>query len=74
LDFRLLRPLEVVDDDGAVLAIGTGRLRALLGLLMLRPGELIGSEELVEELWGEAAPPTAHKMLHNQVRGHLQSA
>ncbi len=67
MDFRLLGPLEVVDDDGAVLAIGTGRLRALLGLLMLRPGELIGSEELVDELWGEAAPPTAHKMLHNQV-------
>ena len=50
-----------------MLAIGTGRQRALLGLLVLRPGELVGTEELVEELWGEAAPTTAHEMLHNQV-------
>jgi DNA-binding SARP family transcriptional activator len=36
-------------------------------LLVLRAGELVGSEELVEALWGEGAPTTAHKMLHNQV-------
>ena len=67
MDFRLLGPLEVVGDGGAALAIGTGRQRALLGLLILRANELVASDQLVEELWGESPPPTAHKMLHNQV-------
>ena len=56
LNFRLLGPLEVDDDGGAALAIGTGRQRALLGLLVLRANELVASDRLVEELWG-ASPP-----------------
>ncbi len=63
----MLGPIEVIGDGGAALAIGTGRQRALLGLLLLRANELVTSDRLVEELWGESSPPTAHKMLHNQV-------
>ena len=44
-----------------------GRQRALLALLILRANELVPSDRLVEELWGESPPATAHKMLHNQV-------
>ena len=54
------------------MAIGTGRQRALLALLVLRANELLESDRLVEELWGESPPPTAHKMLHNQVSGLRQ--
>jgi WD40 repeat protein/DNA-binding SARP family transcriptional activator len=67
LYFRLLGPLEVVGDGGLELSIGTGRQRALLAYLILRANELVPSDRLVEELWGESPPPTAHKMLHNQV-------
>ena len=67
MDFRLLGPLEVVGDGGAELSIGTGRQRALLGLLILRANQLIGSDQLVEALWGQSPPPTAQRMLHNQV-------
>ena len=72
MDFRLLGPLEVVGDCGAALATGTGRQRALIGLLILRANELLESDRLVEQLWGESPPPTAHKMLHNQVSGLRQ--
>ena len=34
---------------------------------MLRANELVTSDRLVEELWGESPPATAQKMLHNQV-------
>ena len=68
----MLGPLEVVGDDGAALAIGTGRQRALLGLLIVRANELLESDRLVEELWGQSPPATAHKMLHNQVSGLRQ--
>jgi DNA-binding SARP family transcriptional activator len=67
LDFRLLGPLEVVGDDGVALPVRAGRERALLALLILRANELVASDRLVEELWGESRPRTAHRMLHNQV-------
>ena len=73
MDFRVLGPLEVVGDGGLEVAIGTGRQRALLALLLLRANELVTSERLVEELWGESAPATAHKMLHNQVSALRQA-
>ncbi len=67
MDFRLLGPLEVVGDGGLALSIGTGRQRALLALLLLRANELVTTDRLVEDLWGESPPPTAQSMLHNHV-------
>ena len=67
MDFRLLGPLEVVGDGDVALSIGTGRQRALLALLLLRANELVATDRLVEELWGESPPATAQRMLHNQV-------
>jgi hypothetical protein len=67
LDFRLLGPLEVVGDGGVAVSIGSGRQRALLALLILRANELVASDRLVEELWGDSPPPTVQRMLHNQV-------
>jgi DNA-binding SARP family transcriptional activator/WD40 repeat protein len=67
VDFRLLGPLEVVGDGDVALSIGTGRQRALLALLLLRANELVATDRLVEELWGESPPATAQRMLHNQV-------
>ena len=57
----------MLDDDSRQLSIGAGRQRALLILLLLRANEPVTSDRLVEELWGESPPATAHKMLHNQV-------
>jgi DNA-binding SARP family transcriptional activator len=45
----------------------------LLALLALRADELVASDRLVEDLWGESPPATAHKMLHNQVSGLRQA-
>ena len=67
MDFRLLGPLEAIDDGGLTVSIGAGRQRALLALLLLRANELVASDRLVEELWGESPPATAHKMVQNQV-------
>ena len=50
MDFRILGPLEVLDDDRPV-ALGGTRQRALLGLLLLHANEVVSSDRLVEELW-----------------------
>ena len=64
VDTRLLGPLKVVDDGGYELAVGAGRQPALLALLLFGAGELVAGERLLR---GESAPPTAHRMLLDQV-------
>ena len=56
IEFRILGPLEVVE-DGRALAIERGRQRALLGYLLLRANEVVAQDRLVDALWGESPPP-----------------
>jgi DNA-binding SARP family transcriptional activator len=66
MEFRLLGTLEVLDGDAPV-GIGGGKRRSLLALLLLRAGEVISAERLIDELWGSRAPPTAAKSLQGYV-------
>jgi DNA-binding SARP family transcriptional activator len=58
LEFRILGPLEVVD-AGRKLALGGGRQRALLSVLLTRPNQIVSTDRLIDELWGEEAPKAA---------------
>jgi DNA-binding SARP family transcriptional activator/streptogramin lyase len=60
LDFRILGRLEVVDGDRP-LVLGGPKQRALLAVLLLRRGETVSTDRLIDELWGERAPATAAK-------------
>ena len=66
IDFRILGPLEVVGDGGPI-ALGGQKQRALLGLLLMRVGEVIAKDRLVDQLWGERPPKTAATSLQNLV-------
>jgi DNA-binding SARP family transcriptional activator len=66
LDFRILGPLEV-HRDGVPVAIPSRRQRALLALLLLRANEVVSADEIVDELWHPAPPPTARSSLQNHV-------
>ena len=66
LEFRILGPLEV-RRDGERIAIPAPRQRALLGYLLLRANEPVPADELIDQLWGDDAPPTARASLHNHV-------
>lgn len=69
-EFRILGPLEVVV-DGRPIALGGQKQRALLALLLVHAGEVIATERLVTELWGERPPKTATTSLQNFV-SHLR--
>jgi DNA-binding SARP family transcriptional activator len=60
LEFRILGPLEVRDGD-STLALGGLRERSLFALLLLNAGELVPTERLVDELWGERPPKAGVK-------------
>jgi len=56
--FRILGPLEVTV-DGAPVAIGGPKPRALLATLLLRPGAVVSTDRLVAAVWGDDPPRTA---------------
>ena len=66
LQFRILGPLEILDDDRPV-HLGGRNQRALLTLLLLRANQAISTERLVDDLWGEHPPRTATTSLQNAV-------
>jgi DNA-binding SARP family transcriptional activator len=65
--FRVLGPLEVVDDDGNALPLGGQKQRAVLAVLLLRAGEVVSTGFLVDAVWGEQPPPTATTSLQNAI-------
>jgi DNA-binding SARP family transcriptional activator/tetratricopeptide (TPR) repeat protein len=66
VEFRILGPMEVLDGDRYV-PLPRGRGRALLALLVLRAGEVVSTDRLIDWLWGETPPPTARTALQGFV-------
>ena len=54
----MLGPLEARDGE-RVMALGGARQRALLAILLLRAGEVVSVDRLIDELWGDEPPATA---------------
>src|SRR5438067_64624 len=63
MEFRILGPLEVVE-DGEPVALGTLKERLVLGVLLLHANEFVSRERLIDDLWGEAPPPTARQAVN----------
>lgn len=62
MDFRILGPLEVTA-EGRALALGGRKQRALLAILLLNVNEVVSSERLIDDLWGEHPPDSASNMV-----------
>jgi YVTN family beta-propeller protein len=65
-EFRLLGPLEAISEDAPV-PLGGAQQRALLAILLVHRGEVVGTDRLIDELWGERPPPTAVKAVQGYV-------
>jgi predicted ATPase/DNA-binding SARP family transcriptional activator len=75
----MLGPLEVRTDGhpGELLEVGGVRLRALLIMLALRPGQFVPATQLIDGLWADAAPagaPNALQALVSRLRRALPDA
>lgn len=66
IEFRVLGPLEVVR-GGERLALGGAKQRAVLAVLLLRAGEVVPLERLIDEVWGSDPPPSAAHTLESYV-------
>ncbi|PKT67223.1 transcriptional regulator, partial [Streptomyces populi] len=67
LRFGLLGPPVLYDADGAVVSIGSRKMRALLAALLLEPGRVVSVDVLKDALWGGAPPASAQASLQNHV-------
>jgi DNA-binding SARP family transcriptional activator len=66
MEFGILGPLAVWDKGGE-LSLGGPKPRALLAVLLLHANEVVSTERLIEELWGEDSPERAAEALRVNV-------
>ena len=66
MEFRILGPLEVHDGEGEVSLAGP-KPRALLAVLLLHANEVVPTDRLIDELWGEDSPESADAALRVNV-------
>jgi DNA-binding SARP family transcriptional activator len=71
VEFKILGPFEVSDDSGGEIRLPGGRERTLLAVMVLRRGEVVSVDALVDALWGERPPTTAAKAVQGYV-SHLR--
>jgi alpha-glucoside transport system substrate-binding protein len=63
MEFRVLGALEVRDEGDRRIPLGAGKQRAVLVILLLHASEVVPTERLIDEIWGESPPETARKAI-----------
>ena len=66
MQVSLLGPLRVQVDSGDVV-IAAAKERSLLAALALNPGRVVGTDALIDALWGDRPPATGRKTLQMYV-------
>ncbi|MGZ4256902.1 MAG: BTAD domain-containing putative transcriptional regulator [Gaiellaceae bacterium] len=66
LEIRLLGPFEVIA-GGTPADVGGSKRQALLAMLALRQGRVVGVDDLVDGLWGEELPAAPRNALHHHI-------
>ncbi len=66
IDFRVLGPLDVIE-DGVSVRLGGPRTRSLLAALLIETDRFVSRDRLIDELWGDEPPATAENALQAQV-------
>ncbi len=66
LEIRLLGPFEVLT-DGRPAKVSGGKRRALLALLALRCGRVVGVDSLIDALWADDLPAAPRNALQHHV-------
>jgi DNA-binding SARP family transcriptional activator len=68
--FRILGPLEVRTDEGWT-KIGAAKQRSVLATLLLRPGEPVSTDVLIDQVWPDKPPAKAANLVSVYVH-HLR--
>ena len=66
MEFGILGPLEA-RDDGTMLALGAPKQRAVLAFLLLHANQVVATDRLIDQLWGDEAPETVKVILQGYI-------
>ena len=66
--FNVLGPLEAIDGDRS-LPLGGPQQRAVLALLLAQAGQVVSTERIITQLWGDDAPGTARALVQGCIAG-----
>ena len=61
MDFRVLGPFGVYDDQGREVELGGRQQRIVLAMLLLHRNEVVSVDRLIDAVWDERAPANAVK-------------
>ena len=53
---RILGPLEVEDESGQAVDLGSPKQQALFALLAIHPNSVLSTDRIIDELWGDQPP------------------
>src|SRR5262249_55792561 len=65
--FRILGPLEIVDDDLRPIELDSPRLRAVTCRLLMDAGRIVPHDTIVASVWGDEPPAAANGTLQTYV-------
>jgi DNA-binding SARP family transcriptional activator len=66
VEFRVLGPVGIVSDGGYVRLGGT-KARTILAAMLVRPGKVVSTDQLIDAVWGEQPPATAPALIQTQI-------
>jgi DNA-binding SARP family transcriptional activator len=66
MEFGILGPLEA-REGGTMLALGGPKQRAVLALLLLHANQVVPTDRLIDQLWGDEAPDTVKVALQGYI-------
>ncbi|MFF9102533.1 BTAD domain-containing putative transcriptional regulator [Streptomyces rubrogriseus] len=65
--FNLMGPFEIIGDDGRVHLPTTPKVCRTLALLLTRPNEIVAADSVIQELWGDDPPRSAHATVQTYI-------
>jgi DNA-binding SARP family transcriptional activator/ABC-type transport system substrate-binding protein len=66
VEFRVLGPLEALDERRSI-ALGGAKQRGLMAMLLLARGRVVATDRLIDEIWAGDPPETARKSVQAYV-------
>lgn len=67
MQYGILGPLDVREDDGSPVAVPPGMPRRLLSLLLVEPGAVVPAARLIDAMWPSCPPASAENLVQGYV-------
>jgi DNA-binding SARP family transcriptional activator len=69
---RTLGPLEVEDELGRVVELGSPKAQALFALLVIHANHVLSTDRIIDELWGDQPPSDGARNVRSTFRSFVR--